>query len=206
MILDSIIRAVQKAVAVTVDGKDGPETWRAIYKTITGKEWQDAITVPLSPDKEYFGIGTLTTVDARSEGNIKTLLPPVREYARALVHSARAQGIVIKVISGTRTYEEQDAIFAQGRTKEGKIVTKARGGFSNHNFGVAFDIGIFKGDAYLEESPLYKVVGALGRKLGLEWGGDWQSIVDEPHFQFNPKGRSTAEMRELVAAGKSVLA
>ena len=39
-----------------------------------------------------------------------------------------------------RTFAEQDALYAQGRTKAGSIVTKARGGQSYHNYGLAIDI------------------------------------------------------------------
>jgi peptidoglycan L-alanyl-D-glutamate endopeptidase CwlK len=65
-------------------------------------------------------------------------------------------------------------------------VTDARGGYSNHNFGVAFDIGVFESGKYLDESPKYKAAGALGSDLGLEWGGNWKTIQDEPHFQLRP--------------------
>src|SRR5579859_3440231 len=75
-------------------------------------------------------------VDLRSEKNIATLLPGVQPYARALVHKAADAGIAIKIISGLRTYEQQDALYAQGRSKPGQIVTKAKGGQSNHNFGI----------------------------------------------------------------------
>ena len=39
-----------------------------------------------------------------------------------------------------RTFAEQAEIFAQGRTKPGKIVTNARPGLSAHNYGLAVDI------------------------------------------------------------------
>lgn len=86
-------------------------------------------------------------------------------------------------MSGTRTFAEQDALFRQGRDLPGKKVTNARGGQSNHNFGVAWDIGVFQNGQYLDESPLYHQVGNTGKGLGLEWGGDWTSFPDEPHFQ-----------------------
>ena len=133
--------------------------------------------------------------------------------ARALVQKAAANGIQIKVLSGLRSYAEQDALYAQGRTASGNIVTNARGGYSNHNFGIAFDIGVFEGNRYLTSSPKYKAVGALGMDLGLEWGGSWKSIVDEPHFQLRP-GWATdlpertmlAELRNRLAAGAAVYA
>ena len=108
-------------------------------------------------------------------------------------------GITIKVIGGTRSYEQQDALYARGRTAPGAIVTKARGGYSNHNFGIAFDIGVFSGGRYLPESPQYKAVGALGMELGLEWGGNWTSLVDQPHFQLRPAWAADMSEREMLA-------
>ena len=158
--------------------------------------------------------------DSRSEGNIATLLPLVRLMPRALIEKAANQGIIIKVTSGTRSFAEQDELFAQGRTKPGKIVTKARGGFSNHNFGVAFDVTIFKGSTDPEkaktpvfESPVYKAIGTLGTELGLEWGGNWKTIVDEPHFQLRPgwaadlsEQQMLAELRKRKDSGKDFFA
>jgi hypothetical protein len=80
-----------------------------------------------------------------------------------------------------------------------RIVTNARGGFSNHNFGIAFDVGVFEGASYLGESPKYKAVGALGMDLGLEWGGNWKTFVDEPHFQLRPKWAGDMKERDMVA-------
>jgi len=146
-----------------------------------------------------------TTLDPRSAANIATLLPAAQRAARALLAAANdgrlGPGIVVKVIAGTRTYAEQDALYAQGRTAPGPIVTDAPAGYSNHNFGIAFDVGLFNGGVYLNDSPLYAKVGALGRSQGLEWGGDWTSFPDEPHFQL-PWSGSLAEARALVASEK----
>lgn len=185
MTLDATIRAVQAKLGVTVDGNPGPQTWNAIHSAIVGEP-------PVSS-------GTATLADERSERNIATLLPQVQPLARALIESAAAIGIAIKVISGTRTYEEQNALYEQGRTKPGRVVTNARGGYSNHNFGIAFDIGVFEGGRYLDESPAYKAVGALGMKLGLEWGGNWKSIQDEPHFQLRPGWARDLSERDMLA-------
>ena len=185
MTLDATIRAVQEKVGVTVDGNPGLQTWSAIYRSIVGEP-------PVSS-------GTTTLADERSERNIATLLPQAQPIARALIESAAAIGIAIKIISGTRTFAEQDALYEQGRTKAGRIVTNARGGYSNHNFGIAFDIGVFEGGRYLDESPAYKVVGALGMKLGLEWGGNWKTIQDEPHFQVRPAWARDLSERDMLA-------
>ena len=199
MTLDASIRAVQGKLGVTVDSNPGPQTWHSIYRSIVGEP-------PVAS-------GTTTLADERSELNIATLLPQAQPLARALIEIAAAIGIAIKVISGTRTYEEQNALYEQGRSKSGRIVTSARGGYSNHNFGIAFDIGVFEGGRYLDESPAYKAVGAIGMKLGLEWGGNWKTIQDEPHFQFRPawardKGERNmlAELRARHERGESAFA
>lgn len=145
--------------------------------------------------------------DERTERNIATLLPKARDKARefmtAAVPAMQKSGCEVRIIGGTRTYAEQDAIFAEGRTKPGPIRTKARAGFSLHNFGIAFDVGIFLGTDYLEDSPLYAVLGGIGQKVGLEWGGSWK-FSDEPHFQVRT-GLTIGQMRERVESGVPVI-
>ena len=200
--LDATIRAVQKKLGVFVDGSPGPATWGAVHLAVVGKKAPDAIKKTETPTLAGEG----KTADSRSEKNIATLHPGVRPFARALIEKAAGQGIIIKVTSATRSFAEQDELFAQGRTKPGKKVTNARGGFSNHNFGIAIDITIFKGSADPEqaktpvfESPLYKVIGALGTEIGLEWGGNWTSINDEPHFQLRPGWADRIEEKDMLA-------
>lgn len=177
MKMRDMILAVQEKLHVQVDGKAGPETWGEIYKSLIGE-------LPVH------GPGELAeSVDERSEKNIATLLPEVRPLAFALIEKAAIHDIVIEIISGTRSYTEQDELYAIGRTKElhRKPVTNAKGGKSNHNFGIAFDIGIFVGEHYLGESPLYKTLGVLGEELGLFWGGRWKGFYDGAHYQLRPK-------------------
>jgi peptidoglycan LD-endopeptidase CwlK len=202
MKMDEVIGAVQSSLGVDVDGKAGPETWAAIYKKLVKPSSDFAVPTAL-----------VEPVDPRSEKTIATLLPQVQPYARALVFKAAAIGVTIKILSGLRTYAEQDALYAQGRTAPGPVVTKARAGQSNHNFGIAFDIGVFEGTKYLGDSPKYKVVGALGVEIGLEWGGNWKTIVDQPHFQLRPawardmsEKDMLAELRTRNAAGTSFFA
>ncbi len=145
-------------------------------------------------------------LDARSERNLRTLLPAAQERARAwLVEAIPAAwhlGYALKVICGTRSYAEQNALYAQGRSKPGARVTNARGGYSNHNFGVAFDIGLFRADgSYVEESKPYDHLAlAAPPPAGLEWGGNWKSLHDAPHYQYAKYGSSTAAVRERFNA------
>ncbi|HEY4270450.1 MAG TPA: M15 family metallopeptidase [Candidatus Udaeobacter sp.] len=192
------IRAVQKAMGVDADGNPGPETWEAICNRICPKAEAGPIGAAdlASPPSS---LQASDRVDDRSEKIIATLLPEVQPYPRALVKKAAQHGITIKILSGLRTYEEQNELFAQGRTKPGRTVTNARAGFSNHNFGIAFDIGIFEGTKYIDESPTYKAIGILGMDLGLEWGGNWKTIVDQPHFQLRPKWAAEIKERDMLA-------
>lgn len=187
MRIEEMIAAIQQELGIDVDGKAGPQTWGAIYgrlvkKRINGQKPSEAIE----------------PVDGRSEKTIATLLPELQPMARVLVQKASASGITIKIISGLRTYEEQDALYAQGRTAPGNVVTNARGGYSNHNFGIAFDVGVFEGNRYLPDSPKYKAVGVLGADLGLEWGGNWKTLVDQPHFQLRPTWATDLTERQML--------
>jgi peptidoglycan LD-endopeptidase CwlK len=200
MKITEMIGAVQQELGVAVDGKAGPETWAAIYRHVVKPKAKLAM---LSAD--------ISAVDSRSEKTIASLLPEVQPMARALVQKAASAGIKVKILSGFRTYAEQDALYAQGRTAPGNVVTNAKAGYSNHNFGIAFDIGVFDGGTYLGDSPKYKAVGVIGEDLGLEWGGNWKTIVDQPHFQLRPvwaaqlsEKRMLAELRARVAEGRPV--
>jgi peptidoglycan L-alanyl-D-glutamate endopeptidase CwlK len=112
-------------------------------------------------------------------------------------------GVALLITQGLRTWEEQDALFAQGRTTPGNIVTNAHGGESWHNFGLAFDIlvldSVGKAD-WDTHHPGWMRAAALGKSLGLEWGGDWTTFKDLPHFQHI--GHLTlGECRELFSQG-----
>src|SRR3954452_13135889 len=81
--------------------------------------------------------------DKRSESNIITLIPKAQAEARRFLKITKEANKDVRIISGTRAYAEQDILYSQGRNgNPGPIVTKATGGQSNHNFGIAWDIGI----------------------------------------------------------------
>lgn len=76
----------------------------------------------------------LESFELRSEQNIETLQIPLQEKARQLLTHLSDAGIHARILSGTRSYAEQDVLYAKGRTAPGAKVTSARGGGSNHNF------------------------------------------------------------------------
>jgi len=87
----------------------------------------------------------MDSLDPRSESNVATLLPAAQEKAREFMEKCATAMFpyTVKIICGTRTYEEQNELYKQGRETSGDIRTNARGGYSYHNFGIAFDVGIF---------------------------------------------------------------
>ncbi|KDE48183.1 hypothetical protein DI43_05840 [Geobacillus sp. CAMR12739] len=132
----------------------------------------------------------------RAETKLKGVHPVVAAKARQLIEKAYREGINVIVTQGLRTIEEQNELYAQGRTKPGKIVTNAKGGYSYHNFGLAFDFAIMKDDGNISWNvdDKWKRVAQIGKSLGLEWGGDWKSFPDYPHFQYT-FGLSLADLR-----------
>jgi peptidoglycan LD-endopeptidase CwlK len=139
------------------------------------------------------------TFDTRSEGCIGTLSLKAQRQARVFLGRVLDGGVRARIISGTRSYAEQDALYRQGRFgNPGLKVTKARGGQSNHNFGIAWDIGIFTASGgYLEEGPGYQKaanLGLAGSAGAIEWGGHWIDFVDRPHYQL-ALTLSVAELR-----------
>lgn len=197
-------KRIQRHVGVIDDGKPGDATAKAIAVKF-GLEGPPP-PPPANPVAKPPGAAN-AQFDERTERNIATLLPPAQKLARRFMTDATLamlrHDIEPRIISGTRTYAEQDALYAKGRTAPGSKVTNARGGFSNHNFGIAFDIGLFKGGKYLAESPHYATLGPVGESVGLKWGGRWKGFPDQPHYEYDT-GFTLAEMRERVKAGKPI--
>lgn len=116
-----------------------------------------------------------------NEQKIEMLLPLVQRMARQLVAVMKTKhGVDILITSTYRSSADQDAIYAQGRTKPGPIVTQAKGGQSFHNFKVAFDCVPLIGGKPNWNSP-YTVTAAEAAIIGLEHGD--RGYVDLPHFQ-----------------------
>lgn len=122
--------------------------------------------------------------DSKTEDIINRLHPKIRGKTRAFIKASEKKGYKLKITSGLRTFEEQDNLYAKGRTSSGNIVTNARAGSSYHNFGLAFDVVEIVNGSAIWDNPNWKEIGNLGKKYGFEWGGDWTGFVDKPHFQF----------------------
>ena len=125
-----------------------------------------------------------------TEERLSRVHPGLGSRGRTLVALCAQAGVAVMVTQGLRTWKEQDALYAKGRTAPpiGRkyIVTNAKGGSSWHNFGLAFDIVVLDsiGKANWDTShPGWARAAKIGKSLGLEWGGDWKSFKDLPHFQ-----------------------
>lgn len=142
------------------------------------------------------------TFDPRTERCIASLQADAQQAARRSLKAIRATGVDARIISGTRTYPEQSALYAQGRSKPGRIVTNAKAGSSWHNFGLAWDIGIFKNGAYVanDDGP-YRAVAPAAKVPGIEWGGDWTTFKDYPHYQFGTNGQGVSSGRARFESG-----
>lgn len=154
------------------------------------------------------GITTMETInkvwDSISEKNIEKLHPKVRDKAREFVNKVEKDlGIKVRVTSTLRTYEEQNALYAKGRTTAGGIVTNAKGGQSNHNFGTALDIvPIVDGKAdWKTTADTWSKIAKVGKEIGFSWGGDWKSFTDKPHFEMT-FGNSLAQLRQKYESGQ----
>ena len=144
--------------------------------------------------------------DAITAFRISNLHPLIREDAKNFIAAAdKKLGKKLRITSGLRTYEEQNELYNQGRTKEGKkrggVVTNARGGQSLHNFGLAFDVVEIKDGKALWRNPDWAKIGRLGKQYGFAWGGDWISFKDKPHFQ-RTYGKRVKQLHAMYVRGE----
>lgn len=143
--------------------------------------------------------------DNRSESNIITLIPKAQITARRFLQLTKDFNKEVRIISGTRTYEEQDELYAHGRTKPGPKVTNAKGGQSNHNFGIAWDVGLFNDDGGYNENDddyISLAQNILPTLTNVEWGGNWHSFKDFPHYQLQVVSDSVSAIRNLFENGE----
>jgi peptidoglycan L-alanyl-D-glutamate endopeptidase CwlK len=138
--------------------------------------------------------------DARSESNLITLVPKAQIIARQFLKLMIDNGKDVRILSGTRTYAEQDVLF-----KQKPKVTNAKGGQSNHNFGIAWDIGLFENGKYVTTDSKYKPLAtlALAKFPELEWGGNWKSFPDFPHYQHKATVQGVVAVRGLFEEGNT---
>jgi hypothetical protein len=129
------------------------------------------------------------------------IAPAIAAKARSLIEACRREGVIIRVDQALRTWDEQAALYAMGRTAPGPIRTNAQAGESFHNFGLAFDIVLLDRGRVTWDARHrgWRVAGEIGTGLGLLWGGNWKSIKDLPHFEM--RGQLTLRDCQSLYAG-----
>ena len=126
------------------------------------------------------------------------LHPDLQTIALRFLAACQKEKLNVKITDTLRTQAEQDALYAQGRTVKGDIVTWVKYPNSGHNWGVAFDFcRNVKGSEYDDSDGFFSKVGAIGKSLGLAWGGNF-SKPDKPHLEYAyyMPNNSTAALRE----------
>lgn len=139
---------------------------------------------------------------------INTLHPAIRKEVKSIylnkVLPFLPKDITCRFTYTLRTFEEQAALYAQGRTKPGKKVTNALPGQSFHQYGLAFDYVLLKdtdGDNKFETviwdvNDDWKSIAREYKAHGYTWGGDFKSFKDYPHIE-KTFGKTWKELKAL---------
>lgn len=132
--------------------------------------------------------------------DLKKLHPCLQWKIKKLLKKCNKKGMYIAITEGYRSRESQDSLYSKGRTTKGSIVTYAKGSdyASQHQWGIAFDIGIpATTTAEFYNGAKIRQIAVIAKKLGLGWGGDWIKPVDTPHFYLKKWGSTTATLKKL---------
>lgn len=129
--------------------------------------------------------------------SLDDLAPPVKAAALRMLelcraHPVRGAPLEVLIYCTLRSNAEQAALYEQGRTKPGQVVTNARAGESLHNpdkagKAWAFDcVPMSAGKLLWNDLQAIEAMGELGKRAGLEWAGDWHGFKERVHFQIRP--------------------
>ncbi|TAK58900.1 hypothetical protein EPO14_01115 [Patescibacteria group bacterium] len=151
------------------------ETDRAMFDALIGQD------VALAPSRSV--ALHLAKVALYEEKGVFALHPNIKPLLDSLLIDVGKLKLKAQVVSTFRTFAKQNALYAQGRTIPGSKVTNAMGGQSYHNYGLAFDLVVYKEDGREADKTDYTHVGVCGERLGLEWGGNFD---DFGHFEYHP--------------------
>jgi peptidoglycan L-alanyl-D-glutamate endopeptidase CwlK len=144
-------------------------------------------------------------MDTVSETRLSEVYSGLAVLVRQMADQLAAEGIDIRVTQSLRTIAEQEALYAEGRTAPGNVVTDAQGGTSWHNFGLAVDVAPLtpQGVDWNTSHPVWQRIVAVGTGLGMVAGAIWRTFPDWPHFQLTGTFPVTPNdaARALLAGG-----
>lgn len=117
--------------------------------------------------------------------SLDDLLPQVKVKCEQFIQLCATNGIDILITSTYRDKESQNALYSQGRTSPGSLVTNAKGGDSFHQYRCAFDfVPVVGGKADWSNTATFTTCGKLGASIGLEWAGNWKGFRELAHLQY----------------------
>jgi peptidoglycan L-alanyl-D-glutamate endopeptidase CwlK len=117
---------------------------------------------------------------------IAQLHPIAKEIATIFFDRLSKINLDFLITDAYRSIEEQNQLYSKGRTSKGKIVTQIKGGYSYHNYGLAFDIvPVSNGKLNYDDQNSYILAAQAAETLGLEWGGNQKKSTGTPHFQYS---------------------
>ena len=129
--------------------------------------------------------------------SLNLLYPPFLYRLINGVKACRLAGIDLHVFESYRTLERQAYLYEQGRSRLGRIVTRARAGRSWHNYGIAADLVLkVNGNWTWEPEELYVKAAPLLESCGLQWQGRSKKFVELVHYQL-PFELSIYEAEEI---------
>jgi len=217
------VRHVQLLLGVSPDRKFGSDTETALLNFQRGHAGEvapDALgqvglaTLAALEQAGAAAADSVLAIDPR--GKTAKIHPEFRRRLGLLAAALATRGMGATITDGVRTFAHQDAIFAQGRrtlseinalrrtaglspikAAENRKVTGVRGGFSNHNYGMAVDLYPVVGGKLFINPPAdrqlaarfketQQAIGEEAERIGLTWGGRWKKLVDTPHVQLFP--------------------
>jgi peptidoglycan L-alanyl-D-glutamate endopeptidase CwlK len=118
--------------------------------------------------------------------SLDDLILPAKERVERFLSLCKDNDIDLLVTSTYRDNESQQALYEQGRTTAGKVVTNAKAGDSWHNWRCAVDVvPMVNGKPNWDGlHPVWDQIGTLGEQAGLEWAGRWRTFKELAHFQY----------------------
>lgn len=173
---ENVIKYIQKAKGLTIDGIAGPDTLDIIDSLYEPNVKNFSSSSYVKPaERKFTGDVPMDSTYRRLEG----VHPTLKAKALKMIELAAEEGVTIRVSQGLRTFDEQNALFGK-RPK----VTNAKGGQSSHNYGVATDFVVYVNGKVTWDVEYYKSIGRWASQVGLTWGGNWR-FKDMPHVQLS---------------------